>query len=332
MNHLLEPKLDVLVTCFNEREFIAQALESVLCQSAIGLVRKLIVINDGSTDGSAALLDQLSLRRSEIEVHHIENRGLSGARNYGLAHCSAPFVALLDGDDIWHPLKLERQWSEIQRSPAQCAIWYTDYIDFEVAPEDGHPVSVRRYGASNSEFLQQFFVFDGPIIPSSVVLRRAALNAAGDFDEEIKLFEDMELWLRLGCAGFTAQHVPGFLLLKRRRAGGLSSNPARWEAAMSAITDVILKKEPSLEPLARRRLAYRLAKIGYGYLLDGQDKEALSTLLRSLAKEPFSLRAILYLSALALPFSIRRSALRTIKRTKTPRGDPARRKRLIAEA
>ena len=298
-------QVSCLVTCYNERPFIGAAIESVLAQSAADQIMEILVVDDGSTDGSGDLLDQLASTDTRLRIFHIDNGGISRARNYGLHQAHAPLVALLDGDDLWHRDKLARQLSVVDQADEAIALWYSDYVDFSGNPDSGSKVAVRAFSQSDTDTLERYFVGDGPILPSTVILSMPALQNAGLFDESVRLFEEMDLWLRLAAAGYRFQHVPGALTFKRQRSGSLSSDTTRWESAFEAIGDQWANRCPQLRPLVQQRRAYRLAKIAQQYFLAGKDREAWPYLWRSLTLFPGNRRSYLYGLLALFPYPVR---------------------------
>ena len=101
-------KVSVLVTCYNQEQFIEQALLSVVNQDYENL--EIIVVDDGSTDGSKKIIERLAqLTRKIAPVFSERNMKVAGARNLGLTKCTGKYVALLDGDDLMLPEKISKQ-------------------------------------------------------------------------------------------------------------------------------------------------------------------------------------------------------------------------------
>jgi glycosyltransferase involved in cell wall biosynthesis len=109
------PRVDVVVPVFNGRKTIAAALQSVLAQQGC-LVSRIIVVDDGSTDGTASVIQGLS--NPLIELVSTPNQGVSMARNIGVDHSTAEWIAFLDADDMWMPNKLQVQLATAQANDA----------------------------------------------------------------------------------------------------------------------------------------------------------------------------------------------------------------------
>lgn len=104
------PKISVIMTVYNLEYYVKRAVESVMVQTFPDF--ELIVINDGSDDGSAALLNELARQDSRMQVIHTENRGVARARNTGIEQASGEWLAFLDGDDFYYPHALETMYAK----------------------------------------------------------------------------------------------------------------------------------------------------------------------------------------------------------------------------
>src|SRR4249919_215905 len=110
----MRTRISAVVPCYNAGPFLRQTLQSVLAQTCP--VFEIIVVDDGSTDESAAVAKTF---RPLVRVIQQENRGESVARNRGIDEAQGDWVALLDADDIWEPTKLEKQIETIQSAPGE---------------------------------------------------------------------------------------------------------------------------------------------------------------------------------------------------------------------
>lgn len=185
-----EPSVSVIIPTYNRAPMVVEAVESVLAQSFRDF--ELIVVDDGSSDNTQDLLapygDALRLLRQE-------NRGVSAARNLGLASSQGAFIAFLDSDDLWHSDKLSVQTSYLRTFPG-AALCHTD----EIWVRNGARVNPgkRHAKAEGKAFLR--LLRDSLISPSTVMIRRSVLEAAGGFDESLPACEDYALWLRISLS------------------------------------------------------------------------------------------------------------------------------------
>lgn len=183
--------VSVVVPTFNRRTFISRALTSVLAQSQPA--KEVIVIDDGSTDGTAAFLQQ---QFPSVTCVRQPNSGVSAARNHGIRLASCPWIAFLDSDDAWLPHKLERQQQALMDS--RLGLCHSNELWIRNGKQVKQPKTLTR--PQGDAFLA--CVERCCIAPSSVVIRRSLLDEVGGFDEDLPAAEDYDLWLRI------SQHHP----------------------------------------------------------------------------------------------------------------------------
>jgi glycosyltransferase involved in cell wall biosynthesis len=211
----------VVIPVFNRRAMVREAIESVLAQR--DAVFELIVVDDGSTDGTAEEIASIGRERAAIRPLRTCNRGVAAARNAGAALASAPLLAFLDSDDLWAPDKLSRQIEFMRANPA-CAISQTEEIwirgGVRVNPGVRHR---KRRGDFFIDSLSTCL-----ISPSAAIMRTELFREAGGFDEDFRAAEDYDLWLRI-----LARHEAELLAepLVTRRAG----HPGQLSATVAAI-------------------------------------------------------------------------------------------------
>lgn len=277
------PKVSVIIPSYNCARFVASAVESALAQTFRDF--EVIVVNDGSTDETEAVLSPFQGR---IVYIHQENCGLPGARNRGIAAARGELIALLDADDRWLPDKLEAQVGAF--APADVGLVYSDIrVDFD---EGGvkEPSYLAALPADRREGLLLDVVLRSPcfICPSTAVLRRSMLERVGGFDAAMRYFEDADLWLRLGrhCR---AVLVPRVLAVKLQRVGNMSRNVDRmtefeirvWRRALrEAGFDARQRAE------ARRELARVYEQRAWWLVKSGRAREARSLFARRLGQDP----------------------------------------------
>lgn len=216
-------RVSVVVACHNYGEFLADALSSVAQQSRPAA--ELIVVDDGSTDETAAVLRTWT-GQAVIVVSHPEPLGAAGAFNAGIARSTGDLVVKLDADDRLSEEYLERLAAAIDATGADIA--YS---------------GVRRFGAESGEDRAAPFdrreLMRENFINGSAMVRREVLLATGGYrpDFDPLGLEDWELWVHAVALGFTATPVEGCWLEYRRHAGG-SRNAISRGRALRAHLDV----------------------------------------------------------------------------------------------
>ncbi|MGA6974615.1 MAG: glycosyltransferase family A protein [Candidatus Binatus sp.] len=172
-------KVSVVIPAYNDKGTIAGAVESALTQHFDGRF-EVIVVNDGSTDGTRAELEKFGGR---IRVIEQDNAGVSMARNAGMAAAAGEYIALLDADDTWTADKLAKTVSVLEHNPACAAVFSNAMevddagreISYYVGPEFAH-----------SPTLEEMLEHTWPALPSATVVRRATMQAVGGFPKEFK--------------------------------------------------------------------------------------------------------------------------------------------------
>jgi glycosyltransferase involved in cell wall biosynthesis len=298
---VLEPSMisvSVCMTCYNETDYVESAIHSVLNQTAIERIREIIVVDDGSTDGSQDKILTLAEQTGRIHLVLQDNQGVSAARNRAMREATGDLIAFLDGDDLWVPNKIEKQITAFVDSTV--GLVYSDYVDFhdkQVARR--MLVCVRRLSGRGLHLARDYYLKDAPIIPSTVIMRRCVLETIGGFDQTIRIGEDTDYWMRTALAGFGVSHVSGGLTLKRRHNRNLTMNLEHWVTVFEYQTRKFAEGYSFLQPLVSRRLSRRYAKVAESLMANGQIRRSVVYLLRALRHDPRNVRGYAY--ALALP-------------------------------
>ncbi len=220
--------LSVIIPTHNRRALLERALASVLAQTAPAT--ELIVVDDGSRDDTAAAVQA---RFPAVRYLWQPNRGVSAARNRGIAAARCEWLAFLDSDDEWLPHKLERQCAALARAP-DFAVCHTD----EVWIRGGRRVNARRRHAKSGGHIFRRCLPLCVISPSSVLIHRRVIDAVGAFDESLSACEDYELWLRV-CAHYPVLFLAEPLIVKH---GGHADQLSRRYPAMDRFRIAALER------------------------------------------------------------------------------------------
>jgi len=182
------PHISVVIPTHNRAWCLKHAMDSVLSQDYPRF--DLTVVDDGSTDGTAALLAAYP----GIRVLGLENRGVSAARNAGVAATQGPLIAFLDSDDRWLPGKLTAQAAFFESHPG-ARICQTE----EIWMRNGVRVNPgKRHQKPSGDIFERSLALC-LVSPSAVMLRRTLFEEMEGFDESLPACEDYDLWLRVSC-------------------------------------------------------------------------------------------------------------------------------------
>lgn len=186
--------LSVIIPLFNKAASVARTIQCVLWQSFQDF--EIIVVDDGSTDGSAEVV--LTFVDDRLRLIKKGNGGVCSARNVGISEARYEYVAFLDADDIWDKDYLLEQTRMIRDFP-EAYMWGLNFAEMSDGKqvrtlETGLPPGFR--GVVDNYFGMQGRVSD-LFCSSSVVVRKTAFEKAGIFDESLKYSEDIDMWYRI---------------------------------------------------------------------------------------------------------------------------------------
>ncbi|MDZ7746914.1 MAG: glycosyltransferase family A protein [Halobacteriales archaeon] len=187
-----DPAVSVTIPVYDRADRVGDAVASVQKQTLDDW--ELILVDDGSTDGSGDVIDEYAATDARIHaLHHNENRGISAARNTGIDAATGEFVCPLDSDDRFRPEKLERQLSYLRSLPDDYCGCYTAGVSFDA---DGERIETIRTGASGDLWPEVLVRHD--FRPhSSHMVRRSCLDAIGGYDTDFARGVDWEIAIRL---------------------------------------------------------------------------------------------------------------------------------------
>lgn len=286
----MNPLVSVVIPAHNAQDHIEDCLASVYRQRG-DLPLEVIVVDDGSTDGT---LERLRAHPGLIALQQA-NRGPAAARNAAIGRARGEYVAFLDADDLWPEGKLQNQIELLRRHPdaALCfgdcrqfegSRWWPRTLFEEGGPGSPAPGSGPYLPDAYARLLQANFITTG-----SVVVRRRTLDAAGGFDEGLRLVEDLDLWLRIALR-HPIIWCGEVCLLRRRHPANASRDPD----AMSLAYLEVLKRQQACCGAELARLGIDLNALfarEYGEmaqraLRDRRAKDALGWAWRGFAARP----------------------------------------------
>jgi glycosyltransferase involved in cell wall biosynthesis len=287
------PKVSVIVPAYNCETLISRTILSVCNQTFTDW--ELIVVDDGSTDGTRDVVLSFQNKDSRIKYVHQANSGAPARpKNTGLKEALGEYIAFLDHDDEWMPQKLERQLALFADSKmdnwglvASDAI-IIDEID-ESQVEYKKPSSPR----CTSALLEENFI----VCSSGVVVKKEVFSKVGVFDENFRFGDDWDMWLRISLSfDFGFVHEP---LFKFYRHPSSVMNKVR-DAAIIRDYEYGLSKHLALYRQYPKQFSCRLVHIGQVCYLAGEKKKGISLFLKAIRADPLNGRgyAKLFLSLL----------------------------------
>lgn len=199
------PLVSVIIPVYNYERYLAEAIESVLAQTCSHT--EIIVVDDGSTDGSAAVAGHYT---NSVKYFYQPNAGLAAALNKGISMSSGGFLSFLDADDIWTPKKLEHQMSamddpEIDMVFGQIEQFYSP----ELNKQQGTVGVMPGYSKG------------------TLLIRRQSFSRAGAFNEQFQLGDFIEWYLRAAELGLKSLMLPEVVMRRRIHAGNMGIRQSR---------------------------------------------------------------------------------------------------------
>ena len=194
----------MIIPAYNRGWIIQEAIDSVLDQDFSDY--ELIVVDDGSGDNT---LEILGAYGKAIAVLHQSNKGVSAARNRGIAEASGRFIAFLDSDDLWLPGKLATQVKFFEEN-ADALINQTQ----EIWIRNGLRVNPKKRHHKFSGMIFERSLALCLVSPSAVMLKKNLFDTVGVFDEHLPACEDYDLWLRISCR-YPVHLIDSPLIIKR---------------------------------------------------------------------------------------------------------------------
>lgn len=211
------PAISVLLPVYNGERYLERALESVLAQDFGDF--ELLLLDDGSTDGTAAIGRAFARRDPRVLFVSRENRGLVTTLNELLESARAPLVARMDADDLCLPGRFEAQRRYLEQHPdIVCVGSNVELID----AEDRY-LAVTDIALEDAAMQERALAGSPPIYHPSAMIRTSALLRIGGYDSDAYPCEDLALWLRLGELGRLA-NLPQPLLRYRLHAHSVTAN------------------------------------------------------------------------------------------------------------
>lgn len=303
------PAVSVVIAAYNEEQYIAEAVESVLAQTFRDF--EVIVVDDGSTDRTPEIVRAYAQEQHAQEQHvrvrylHQPNSGQPAARNRGIRAARGRYVAFLDADDLWLPAKLERQMQLLRSSPERAWV-YCDAYRFESATGHIRRVASQGSGLCEGDVLRPLLLGNF-IVSLTPVVRRGVFEDVGYFEEAPFVRggggEDWDMWLRI--AGRYPVGVVRAPLGKSRLAPQSMTGTMDLDHALRGRLKVVrraLRAHPQQAGgVSARALSNVYARFGRRALSREERAQARRLFGRALQHDPTNLLAWRYGLAALLP-------------------------------
>lgn len=245
--------VSVLLSAFNAEKTIAEAIESILSQTHRDF--ELLLINDGSTDGTLLIMQKFADQDHRIKIISHQNMGMGASLNQALHLANAEWVVKMDADDIMLPQRLERQIAFIKKHPdivvASCLVYYVD--------EYGRVIGKNSSDLRTREDLIRYLKSNELIgfHHSGVIMKKEVIISVGGYRPRFWPADDIDLWNRVAERGYLILVQPEYLVKYRIHASSISvSNVRMARLKLRWVRECMICRrtglpEPSLEEFLR---------------------------------------------------------------------------------
>lgn len=315
-----QPLVSVIMPAYNTAAYIAEAVDSVLEQDYPCL--ELIVIDDGSTDGTVDILRGYGSRLTLLQQR---NQGAAVARNAGIQASSGEFIAFLDSDDCWAPGKLTAQVDYLQANP-EVGIVYARWLRWfpggdgrfpdaaELLAEEAarRPPNPKQAVPERSGWLYNRLLFTSLLHTITVVARRSLVEQVGLFNPDLKRGQDYDYWIRASREAPIHQLDQAFALYRLHGNGCAHKWPTvnyELEVVRQALDrwgPVGPQGERTSSSALRHRLSDACFSFGYHHYWEGDPRLAMRAFAGAALRKPVTLRAWAYLAMSAWKHTLRR--------------------------
>lgn len=285
----MAPLVSVIIPAYNAAAFVEAAVRSALAQTYRHL--EVIVVDDGSRDETAALVEAIADEDDRVTLLRQRNAGVAAARNRAIEHASGVYIAPLDADDRWHPMKLEREVARLEAGGPDMGMVYSWWLTVN---EEGGVTNVTTPLCIEGD-VHECLVWINFIGAASVpVFRRSALEQVGYYDPTLRArggqgCEDWDLTLRV-AEQFEVGVVPAYLTEYRVVVGSMSFDSDSMGRSYDLVIEAQRERRPDLpEQLlrwSRGNFEGYLANMSYA---SGRYRDALRWKFRSIRHDPSTL-------------------------------------------
>lgn len=281
-------EISVIIPAYNSEKHIEEAIESLFAQSLP--VKEIIVIDDGSTDGTASLVKKHGER---VSYYFQENRGLAAARNTGIRKSTGYYLAFLDADDLYLPEKIEVQKRFLDDHPDIDMV----FSDFEYFGGTllRRPIP-ESFKTGKGDIFLDLFRYNCIAIPT-VLIRRDCFEEVGFFDELLRAVEDYDLWLRL-IKSKKIGYIDRVLAKVRLHPENMSKDAELMCEFEIKVMHKALRDNPYMEDHFARFIKEKYGIIyfesGYRHLLGREMKRARHNFTHAMMKRPLWIKPYIY--------------------------------------
>jgi glycosyltransferase involved in cell wall biosynthesis len=281
------PKVTAVIPAYNMAAYIERALRSAIGQTYANL--DILVIDDGSGDDTARIAQAIAERHANVRVVTTENAGVAAARNLGTQMADSLYVAYLDADDLWHPLKIERQVAALA-AHGHSVEWGSCYTLYRMIDPDDAVIDDGVSSHERGDFFAEHLVWNPVGNGSNLLVRRDLALAVEGFNPDyaaagIGGCEDLEFQLKLLLRS-KMELVREFLVGYRLHAAQMSGDIVMMRLSKLAVIETIVAGRDMPPATRKRALVQAYLTLAKGHFLMGSWGAAAKSIVAGLAAGP----------------------------------------------
>ncbi len=224
------PLISIIMPAYNSEKLIEDSINSVISQTYPNW--ELIVINDGSSDSTADIVTRIAASDSRVKLFNQKNQGIGASRNNGYGYSSGSWIGFLDHDDLWHPLKLEKQMSAVSKDPGIDVVFSNGWFFY-----NNDLRNVTDYRTLNGTFKPEDLYLrqleENYIATLAVIVKRDIIDRIGPWEEGklIQGCDDYDYWFRMAIQKAVFHSVEDQLFYYRKHESNYSNNAVKMLTA-----------------------------------------------------------------------------------------------------
>ncbi|MEM8864346.1 MAG: glycosyltransferase [Planctomycetota bacterium] len=280
------PTVSVIMAVYNGDRFLREAVDSVLAQTFTDF--ELVVVDDGSTDQSPAMLDSYAASDERVVLLRQENQGLTKSLNTAIAAARGKYLARMDGDDICLPERFAKQVAFLDSHP-EVALVGTGMHSIDAS---GDRLGTRRLESDHAKLDAAHMLGGSSLVHPSIMVRAAAMAQIGGYAEQYRTSQDLDLFLRLAEVG-TLTNLTEPLLLYRWHDDNISVRKAdQQDRDVTAIVAAAHRRRGLDPPRSMPRARWQFRRVmALKYRRSGQRRQAARFALQAVRMRPLAPRS-----------------------------------------
>ncbi|MFB2917415.1 glycosyltransferase family 2 protein [Aerosakkonema funiforme] len=272
------PKVSVVIPAYNAMRYLPATLDSVFNQTYTDF--EILIIDDGSKDETVEWVAQITDPR--VKLISQQNKGVSEARNAGIANARGEYIALLDADDLWEPTKLEKQVRCLEDNPAVGLV----YTWVKYADEEGNPTEKVQTAYVDGDVLKHILQSNILCCSSTPMVRRSCFEDVGVFDSKLSGVADWDMWIRI-ASRYLFGLIKEPLVRYRQHPNNMSNNCQAMLLDFRKVIERSFASVPSnLQYLKNRAYGHAYLYMAWKYLFHKDLKNAIDLNRQAIAHYP----------------------------------------------